>query len=1376
MPRLPWPRPAAAALVAALGLAAALLMGAPAATARPWDGPTPAEAGSAPAAPLRTLCSCPVRSLRERLDAADAVFHGWAVAKDDLRVEDQPWWVVAFEVERMFKGEGRDRINVRTPYDSAACGCEFTLDRAYLVFARREGEGEDAYWVTDLCSGSEAYSERLAQEIERELKEPAQRPTAVEEEGIGLPLFLPYAAAAHDLQRPGRATAAPPAPRTPLPAPPSSTPPPGEPTARVVTATPGPTQTPWIITATPRPDERTNTPRPTERERTATPRPTGVDYTPTPRPTEMDRTATPRPTGVDYTPTPVPTGADRTATPRPRQTEFYPSPTPIFTGPVAPAQGPRLFKSGPVQITADGRWLWVANAHANSVSRIDTQTYDVKNFRTGEAPQGDNLKGLTVMENGSEVWATAHDTDRVYVLDGESGDLKRTVQLPWGCGPYGIALSPPEEGRQRWALVGCIRAESLIAIATANGEQVRLAPVFRSPFGIAWNGPGEAWVTHLYPDDEHPHITGVSFGEGGPRISTHLWGFAASPRDPGKLTDPVAERNVAEGGYLNFRGHPARFPGDRNQLWIPSQYHNMHPDRYTPDSSIQASLRRFDLGSHRLSADDKVVLTAKQVHDPTKGDNNPPWLGYGWDATVSGLVDIGFSRIGDRLYTALLAEQSDELLLMPADTPPFKSKTDPAAPGLPEVRVGKRPVGMVLHPTKALAYVYNSYGWDVSEVDLGNPAAPRERRRLVVAVPEAWSSIRLKTLRDGGTLFYTSADPRISVNEKVSCASCHINAEHDGRSWAFHALPKGTAGQGHGLRNVQTLLGLGATFSAGQRQARLGWGQLHHSGDRDEIQDFEHTFQSPLMGATGFLGQGAQPELGAPNSGRSVELDSMAAYLMNLPALRRSPHRLADGQLSEAAVRGAASFLGADPQRKPGDAACAGCHVPETAFLDHDFHDVGRRRDANEQELNDSGRRGACLWCVNTASLVGVWDTAPYDGVAGWAAGLAELVEDLGAPGRPAPHGSVSQLSGRQRADLEAFLGSIDGDLKAVELRGIRDATAPRIARVSVTSLSRLEVWFTEAVARAAAADPATWRLVREADGVAVPVSRTAWDGQNGDRVSLYTSLAKGQAYRLEVLGAITDLADQVSGGRANTLDAAAAANRPRFEVGETLTITLGASGYENLTIPVHDAAPVGPSLATWGHDRVQLGYGGDVPVPGFVRFEWQEAMRRETGLTVDDRLVAAAFSLSAWAGDAQGVEVRRVLQSWSDPASGSDWNSDPRGGPTWRDHSHPDKPWKQAGAGKLGGGGDRVQDYDGEWDLAAEADWSGTVQSVNARSGFESPRISAAYRFWLEHPAQDYGHALRLTSSRVNPFLSFRRTEEQRRSLGPVLTLTYRP
>ncbi len=1105
------------------------------------------------------------------------------------------------------------------------------------------------------------------------------------------------------------------------------------------------------------------------------------------------------PTAQASTPQPP---APRSPTPQ-RPTS---SPPTALPGDVAPAVGPRLFKSGPIQISADGRWLWVANAHASRLSRIDTESGHSQDFAIGHAGVGAGMNGLSVLENGAEVWATAHDTDRVHVLDGATGEPLATIQLPWGCGPYGIALSPPIDGRQAWALVSCMRAEALIAIDTASREQIRLAPVFRSPFGIAWTDARTAWVTHLYPDSLQPHITGLSFDGAAPRIRSHLWFAAATPRDPRALEDPIAERNVAEGGYVNLRGHPARFPGEKHQLWLPTQYHNVEPnlqresygpqpDRargdgaqaahvelFAPDSSFQASIRRFDLDTHQLSVHDKVILTARHVHDPTKGERNPPWIGYGWDASISGLVDIGFSRIDGRLYSLLLAEQSDELVLMPADARPYRSTTDAAAPGLPELRLGSRPMGLVVHPDKALAFSYNSLSFDVSEVDLSDPARPRERRRIPVADAEPWSPLASPSMRNGAKIFYGSADPRISLDERVSCASCHINGEHDGHTWAFQVLPRGTAGQAHGMRNTPTLRGLGARFASGQRDAVLGWGQLHQSGDRDEIQDFEYTFVSPLMGGTGFLGPSSQAELGPPNAGLSPDLDDLADYLMQLDPLPRSPYRASDGGLSEAAVRGAASFLGSDPEHRPADADCASCHVPEAAFLDHRFHDVGRRRDRLEEELGDTARRAACIWCVKTPSLIGVWDTAPYEGLAYWLntlrdmISLRDVVEDMGQSGRAIAHGAVAQLSGPQRADLAAFVASIDGDMQADQLRTLRDRSAPRIARVSVTSLKRLEVWFSESIDRSGATEPGSWDVLREHDGQSIAVSRVVWDDQNADRVSLYLPLEVGEAYRLQVTGAIRDLADQASGGLANLLDADADVNRPRFEVGDRITITLGSSGYENLSIPVHDAGPVGPDQPTWSNDRVQLIIGMGANVPGFVRFDWQEAMQEVTGLMDPSKLEAASFSLTAWAGDAQDVELRRVLQSWSDPVAGGDQNQDPVGGPSWRDHSHPDKPWNLPGAGKLGGSGRQVQDYDGDWDLAATVDLLIPISAVNGPVHFGGDGITQAFRFWLEHPEQDYGYALRLPGSQVRPFVSFRRAEDDGRDARPVLHLTYRP
>ena len=43
----------------------------------------------------------------------------------------------------------------------------------------------------------------------------------------------------------------------------------------------------------------------------------------------------------------------------------------------AGATGARLFKSGPIQITADGRRVWVANVENGSVSLLETYTEEV---------------------------------------------------------------------------------------------------------------------------------------------------------------------------------------------------------------------------------------------------------------------------------------------------------------------------------------------------------------------------------------------------------------------------------------------------------------------------------------------------------------------------------------------------------------------------------------------------------------------------------------------------------------------------------------------------------------------------------------------------------------------------------------------------------------------------------------------------------------------------------------------------------------------------------------------------------------------------------------------------------------------------------------
>ena len=77
----------------------------------------------------------------------------------------------------------------------------------------------------------------------------------------------------------------------------------------------------------------------------------------------------------------------------------------------------------------------------------------------------------------------------------------------------------------------------------------------------------------------------------------------------------------------------------------------------------------------------------------------------------------------------------------------------------------------------------------------------------------------------------------------------------------------------------------------------------------------------------------------------------MATYVLSLDPIMRSPHRKSDGSLSEAAIRGATFFVGEDRAGHQADAGCVTCHVPETGFVDFEFHDVGQRRPNQEQEI-----------------------------------------------------------------------------------------------------------------------------------------------------------------------------------------------------------------------------------------------------------------------------------------------------------------------------------------------------------------------------------------------------------------------------------------
>jgi hypothetical protein len=210
--------------------------------------------------------------------------------------------------------------------------------------------------------------------------------------------------------------------------------------------------------------------------------------------------------------------------------------------------------------------------------------------------------------------------------------------------------------------------------------------------------------------------------------------------------------------------------------------------------------------------------------------------------------------------------------------------------------------------------------------------------------------------------------------------------------------------RGEGLRNTTSLLG----------RRGAGHGRLHWSANFDEIQDFEHDIRNGF-GGRGFaadeLFQSGTRDttLGDPKAGISAELDALAAYVTSLDRVHPSPHRDADGSATADGEAGAAIFerLG-----------CATCHAgPDlTDSASGALHDVGTLKPSSGQRL------GGALTGLDTPTLLGVWETAPYlhDGSA---ATLRDVLTTANPDGR---HGATAALTERELDQLVAFVRELD--------------------------------------------------------------------------------------------------------------------------------------------------------------------------------------------------------------------------------------------------------------------------------------------------------------------------------------------------------------
>lgn len=232
------------------------------------------------------------------------------------------------------------------------------------------------------------------------------------------------------------------------------------------------------------------------------------------------------------------------------------------------------------------------------------------------------------------------------------------------------------------------------------------------------------------------------------------------------------------------------------------------------------------------------------------------------------------------------------------------------------IPVGANPRGILLNRDASLLFVHNVLDGTLTIIDA---------RRLTLEDEVSISDVNIPIdALIGAQLFYSAADPRLSANRWLSCASCHFDGASDGRVW--QGLPEGP-------RNTPLLYNLLET-------APYNW-----SASWDELADVELKIRL-LQGGSGLIeGEPVSPALGDPHARRALDLDVLASYLSTLtgPATPTPTD-------TEAVARGQQVFSAQ---------GCAACH-PGAAGTDLMRHDVGTG--------------GA----FDTPALRWLWMSAPY--------------------------------------------------------------------------------------------------------------------------------------------------------------------------------------------------------------------------------------------------------------------------------------------------------------------------------------------------------------------------------------------------------------
>jgi sugar lactone lactonase YvrE len=604
--------------------------------------------------------------------------------------------------------------------------------------------------------------------------------------------------------------------------------------------------------------------------------------------------------------------------------------------------------SSMLALDAANQLLWTVNPDNDSVSRISTQSNTLLSEIDLSAlhPGVDRFKPRSVaLDANGQAWVVSQDANLITVLN-DQGQYVDHIDTGYGSQPQSVLAS--SDGLTMYVALGHggmneAKNGAVVKYDALTGNELDRTEVGPLPRAMALTGDGQdLFVAEFMARDNHAVIwqlnaasmnvdntlnllrdrglSGIdSGGSDGPGVPNYLASLTISP-DHQWLWYTAIKADT-------FRGEYFQQQGDIN---LPSSH----------DTTLRSMLGRIDLQSNPPSEPEFVGFNGIPSRMDVDNSDSPS--------------SITFNSTGDYVFVTLQGNNTvaafDDLAV----------RDNVGQSSVWRALSGAAPQASLYDPANQALWVKNFMSRDLTRYELTAFFNSGTVQLNPLTVASTQHEALPADVLAGKQFFYFAGNNPVGQNEMsfegyISCASCHIDGSHDGRVWDFTQ-------RGEGLRNTTDLRGRRGT----------GHGNVHWSANFDEIQDFVLDIVNHF-GGTGFLPDGQSPNasLGAPNALTATELDQLSDYVTSLSSssIPPSPYRNDDGSLTTAAQQGATVFT---------NLGCDGCHQPGNDYQNSQLganpqlHDVGTLRDSSGQRL------GAVLNGIDTPTLLGVWETAPY--------------------------------------------------------------------------------------------------------------------------------------------------------------------------------------------------------------------------------------------------------------------------------------------------------------------------------------------------------------------------------------------------------------